>query len=260
MKQIYFFISSFFAMLAFSSSIHAQSQALMESLAGEWHFVASNNGTPDSYGIYHAGTDDFVFTAKVADDGKSLDCHADCLYRSKSCTEYPADWRILVEVNNQGKHRIGWLLDDQKPAFSFQFNEPNENYMENGFWYFGGTDGGNRYMYLLGEDVDTGKKMSMTFWSAWSEEGIKSYSLANAEHLANIIYLLVSENIPYSGTVGYIEAWASPKVQREAFDTAVKEIPTDTHTSRGMFNLNGQMVEKPQHGVYVINGRKVLVK
>ena len=138
--------------------------------------------------------------------------------------------------------------------------EPNENYMENGFWYFGGTDGGNRYMYLLGEDVDTGKKMSMTFWSAWSEEGIKSYSLANAEHLANIIYLLVSENIPYSGTVGYIEAWASPKVQREAFDTAVKEIPTDTHTSRGTFNLNGQMVEKPQHGVYVINGRKVLVK
>ena len=89
-----------------SLALSVSAQTTLQQLAGEWHFVASNEGEEIAPGVYKAGIDDFPFTATVSQDGTALDCHADCLYRDKNGKEYAADWQIVVE--EQFVHPLCW--------------------------------------------------------------------------------------------------------------------------------------------------------
>ncbi len=235
---------------------------LLESLAGQWQFTASNNGTEDATvkGLYHPGTDTFSFTATV--DGASLSCHTDCLYKSAAGNEYPADWKMVVEENDQNQYRIGWVLTKEQPTFSREFLEPKENYLENGFYYWGdGVTDSHRYVYLLTENEDASAYVATTFWSPWVETGTTEYSLSSTEQNSRKFYAIVAASQPFADSVGYIEIWASPKVERVDI-TGISLTPnlSPNGEGSGYYNLWGQRVEKPQKGVYIVNGRKVFFK
>lgn len=243
-------------------AIGANAQSVTESLAGEWHFIASNNGEPDDYGIYHAGTDDYVFTASVSAEGNSLDCHSDCLYKSKSGTSYPAQWQIVVEENQDGQHRIGWVLSKDEPCFTTLFDEPRENYLENGapWYYFGGTEDAPRYLYLLADKADESGLHTMTFWSEWTNSVADSYTLNNKEFMTRTLYAVVSETKPYGQPVGFVEIWVSPRIQRNAYDTAVRSVARAVTADDAVYNLCGQRITQPAHGLYVKGAKKLLMK
>ncbi len=227
-----------------SLSLSVSAQTTLQQLTGEWHFVAANEGQPDAQGIWHSDIDDFPFTATVSQDGTTLDCHADCLYRDKSGNEYAADWQIVMEQQGD-QHRIGWVLTSDKPCYTTQYDGKN--------------------IYLLADYTDdyTGQTslVGMTFWSDWSQQVADTYSLSNRDFMARTMYAVVSSSIPYAGGFSYIETWTSPKVQRTAYTTAIQTVvsegqPTDNH----YYNLRGQRVETPQRGLYIIGGRKVFIK
>ena len=48
-------------------------------------------------------------------------------------------------------------------------------------------------------------------------------------------------------------------VEYDAATTAITTVKTDRQTE-GIFNLNGQKVEKAQKGLYIINGKMVVMK
>ncbi len=256
-------ITLLFCLLAYHAHLtpaHAQS-SLAASLAGDWQFVAANNGVEVAPGIYSAGTDVVNFTATASADGTSLQCHADNMY-DKTGTTYAADWRILVEEDGAGKHRLGWVLDNQQPAFTTEFNEPQENYLEKGFFYWGGTEGAHRYVYLLAENADASAIVGMTFWSPWSDGSTTEYSLANEENNSRKIYAVVAENIPYGNSVGWIEIWSSPKVKKVADNTAISTITADgMSTNDAWYDLRGRKITNGRlpKGVYIHNGKKVVI-
>lgn len=246
-----------FCLLACHANL-TSAQTLAEQLAGNWQYTASNNGVEVAPGIYSAGTDVIDFTATASSDGTYLQCHTDCLY-NRTGTTYPADWRILVEEDGNGKYRLGWVLDANQPISSKEFLEPRENYLENGFWYWGGTTDGHRYIYLLAENADASAIIGMTFWSAWSTEATTEYSLSNEENQSRKMYAVVSENIPYSGNVGWIEIWGSPKIQRLPSGTGIKGLPSSNANqhSSATYDLQGQRVGQPlQKGIYIRDGKK----
>ena len=227
-----------------SLALSVSAQTTLQQLAGEWHFVASNEGEQIAPGVYKAGIDDFPFTATVSQDGTALDCHADCLYRDKNGNEYAADWKIVVEEQGD-QHRIGWVLTSEAPCYTTQYDDKN--------------------IYLLADYTDdyTGQTslVGMTFWSAWSQQGADTYSLSNRDFMARTMYAVVSSSIPYAGGFSYIEAWTSPKVQRTAYTTAIQSVISEGQLSdHHYYNLRGQRVETPQRGLYIIGGRKVVIK
>ena len=67
-----------FCLLACHANL-TSAQSLAHQLAGNWQFVASNNGVEVAPGIYSAGTDVIDFTATASADGSYLQCHTDCL-------------------------------------------------------------------------------------------------------------------------------------------------------------------------------------
>ncbi len=256
-RHRHFILSCFLTL--YSSSSLAQS-SLLESLAGQWQFTAANNGKEIAPGIYSAGKDTFNFTATVCDDGKSLMCHADCMYKSAAGNEYPADWQVLVEENTQGQYRLGWVLTKDRPAFSKEFLEAKESYLENGFFYWG-TDEANthRYIYLLAENEDASAHVATTFWSSWSEKGSKEYSLTSSEYNAYKLYAIVAASIPYANSVGYIEIWASPKLQQISSAGIHSITHTEDQTSAVYYDLSGRRLHvQPQRGLYICNGKKVV--
>lgn len=248
-----------FCLLACHANL-TSAQSLAHQLAGNWQFVASNNGVEVAPGIYSAGTDVIDFTATASADGSYLQCHTDCLY-NRTGTAYPADWRILVEQNGSGQHRLGWVLDPEQPISSKEFLEPRENYLENGFWYWGGSSDGHRYIYLLAENIDASAIVGMTFWSAWSSEDCTDYSLSNEENQARKMYAVVSENIPYNGSVGWIEIWGSPKLQRLSGETAISQLPSPTtRRPSPIYDLQGRRMSQPiQKGIYIRDGKKYYI-
>lgn len=227
-----------------SLALSVSAQTTLQQLAGEWHFVAANEGQPDAQGIWHSDIDDFPFTATVSQDGTTLNCHADCLYRDKSGNEYAADWQIVMEQQGD-QHRIGWVLTSDKPCYTTQYDGKN--------------------IYLLADYTDdyTGQTslVGMTFWSDWSQQVAETYSLSNRDFMARTMYAVVSSSIPYTGGFSYIEAWTSPKVQRAAYETAIQTVVSEVQPSgHHYYNLRGQRVEAPQRGLYLIGGRKVVIK
>lgn len=232
-------------------------QGLLQQLAGNWTFTASNNGKVVN-GVYSAGTDQFSFTATANDDGQSLDCHADCLYKSVTGTEYPADWRMVVEENMEGKHRVGWVLTKEQPTFSKEFHEPQSSYLDDGWWYFGTGSEEHHYIYLLTENEDMTAYVATTFWSEWSPAGTMDYSLKSPEHNSQKLYAFVSGSIPYSATIGAIEIWASPKLKKSEAGSGIRTIDTSQSTDQTPFyDLQGRRLgTQPQKGLYINNRKK----
>jgi hypothetical protein len=186
-------ITILFCMLAYHANLaplYAQS-SLAASLAGTWQFVAANNGVEVAPGVYSAGTDIVDFTATLSADGSYLQCHADNFY-SKTGTAYAADWRILVENDGAGKHRLGWVLDSQQPV-----------------WV-----GNNRNLYLLSENSDVTALIGMTLWSPWSSMNNTSYTLSNTENNAHKVYGVLSDSQPFGSNLGWIEIWSSPRFEK----------------------------------------------
>ncbi len=237
--------------------VHAQS-TLIQSLAGQWQFMVSNNGKEVAPGIYSAGKDTISFTATAGDDGKSLNCHADCMYKSVTGNEYPADWKVIVEENDQGQYRLGWILTKERPAFSKEFTEARESYLENGSFYWGTSKAStHRYIYLLTDNEDATDHVGTIFWSAWSDKGTRSYDLSSMEYNSQKLYAIVAASIPYADSVGYIEIWASPKLQQVS-SSGMHSISVKTTKSFYIpYDLSGrQLKTQPQRGLYILGGRK----
>ena len=187
-----------------------QAAASLTGLTGDWMLIVANNGVPNEVGIYTSTLDTIRFTAKPTADGLSLRCHADRLYW-RSGQVYPADWTLLVEQNEQGQRRLGWVLDKENAASTKEFLETKDKYLENGFFYFGASSAdSHRYIYLLSMNIDTQKLEGMTLWTPWLDQTAKTYTLSQIQQ----IYGLVSEHQPLSGIVGYFEIWASPRFEK----------------------------------------------
>ena len=180
----------------------------LEGLTGEWLLVAMPNGTNGEGNIHTATTDSISFEATLADDGLSLVCHADSFY-TRSGNVYPADWRLLVEQDNQnGLRRIGLVLDAEHPASTSEFTEPKEKYLDNGFFYWGNETDAHHYIYLLSENINTQRLEGMTLWSGWKGDDDTPFILPQNQE----IYGIVSADLPFSGSsLGYFEIWASPR-------------------------------------------------
>ena len=103
------------AFLACSASF-AQSD-LVNSLSGEWQFVASP---------FEGGEERISFTATPSADGSGLLCHTDNFFAHAS-KPYPADWLIAVEQEGD-KVRLGWVLDSNTPCSTEEFQEPATSY------------------------------------------------------------------------------------------------------------------------------------
>lgn len=183
----------------------------LKQLAGQWQFIASANGSSDGSGIFTATTDTISFTATVAPDGMGLICRAEQFY-TRSGNVYPATWRMVVEQQDD-RIRIGMVLDDDEPASELEFNEPKENYLENGFFYWGSDTDEHHYIYLLSENIETQRIEAMTLWSGWMPaSGDNTYSLPQNQQ----IYGIVATAIPYTAghSCGYFEIWASARLKR----------------------------------------------
>lgn len=252
---------SLLATMSITGAFAQSNPSLMESLTGSWQFIAANNGVEVAPGIYSSRSDTVTFTATPSADGTYLQCHADCLYKSKDGNEYPADWRIVVEENGEGRHRLGWVLDAEQPAFTKEFTEGRASYLEDGFFYWGGTEGGHRYIYLLAENEDASAIIGMTFWSAWSSEETTEYALSNSEHQSRKMYAVVAESIPYGNSVGWIEIWSSPKVRRSSDPTGITQhLSPNTQHPSVFYDLQGRQLNgQPKRGIYLVNGRKYLL-
>ena len=188
----------------------------LEGLTGHWRLIASANGSAGSGGIYTTTADTITFTASLTqpgsdDYGRVLRCHADRFYW-RSGHDYPADWRIVVEQNEQnGTRRIGWVLDAESPASTEEFLEPTDKYLEDGFFYWGNADNtGHRYIYLLSENIATQRLEGMTLWSSWLPTSQTAFQFPQNQE----VYGVVAESIPFANSVGYIDIWASPRFER----------------------------------------------
>ena len=229
-----------YTLLAMTGMATAQN-TLPASLAGNWHFVAANEGEPDAYGIYHSSIVDVPFTATVTTDGQDLDCTANCLFKADDGTEYAARWQMVVEQNTEGQHRIGWVLTTAEPTFTTQYD--------------------GLYVYLLADKVGEEGFHGMTFWSAWTTAVSDTYTLSNTEYQARTIYAITSATSPYSTATGYIEAWSSPRIQRSAYPTAVTTIASAPQSQTPVcHDLQGRSLVSPQPGVYIKDGRKIIVR
>lgn len=196
-------------------------QALAQ-LAGRWKIIAMPNGVTGEGGIYTATADTIAFTATVASDGMGLVCRADSFY-TRTGHVYPATWRMLLEEDAaSGRHRIGWVLDASEPASEREFDEPQQHYLDNGFFYWGvssrhpGGDTGHRYIYLLTENIETQRLEGATLWSSWLNSDAAEYAFPQNQE----VYGVVALDIPYSyynySDIGYFEIWASPRFVKAA--------------------------------------------
>lgn len=213
----------------------------MESLAGNWKLVASP---------FEGGGEEIAFTATVATDGTSLNCHADLLMVRGGNT-YAADWKIAVEQNGENI-RLGWVLDAENPVSTKEFQEPASNYV-----LFGkDTDGNHRYIYLLSENIDTQQLEGMTLWSDWQAASVTTFTLPKTQQ----IYAVVSTSHPYNVAVGYAEIWASAKLQKVT-SAGIETIHHSQFTVKNsIYNLQGICLNGLQKGLNIVNGKKAVVK
>ena len=87
-----------------------------------------------------------------------------------------------------------------------------------------------------------------------------SYGFDNGSTEGNADYV-VNEAGTYDVTFGFDSESKTPYCFLEASSTATGiETITTQRPATVIFNLNGQRVSNPAHGIYIVNGRKVMVK
>ena len=182
----------------------------LDELTGEWILVAMPNGTVGESNVHTAKADTIRFQAVPSDDGRTLICHTDDIYH-RSGTTYPADWTLTVEQDEAGMRRLGMVLSAGQPASTAEFQEPQDRYLDRGFFYWGDdtSQNGHHYIYLLSENISTQRLEGMTLWSNWQPKGATTFTLPQNQE----IYGVVSASIPYSApAIGYFEIWASARL------------------------------------------------
>ena len=176
--------------------------------------------------------------------------YAESFFTTKTTSHtYPANWYMKAELNGN-KIRVGWVLSNTSTAFQMEFQEPATEYA-----LFGtDADETHRYVYFLSENIDTQQLEPMTLWSDWEDITATSFKLPQTQQ----IYAVVSKNKPYSGSVGYVDIWASVKLQRVNDDASIRTIGRTTE-NRDCFDLSGRrLTSAPQHGLYIQGGKKVI--
>ncbi len=217
-------------------------QAQTSALAGSWQFIA---------GTFEGKIDTIPFTATLAADAQTLECHADNFFKRGS-KPYPMDWKIVLKEED-GKTVPGWVLTAETPASTEEYQEAASQYVLGGK----DADGSHRYIYLLSENIETQQLEGMTLWCSYDEEKA-AYMLPKTQQ----IYGAVSQQLPFSGTVGSMEAWASGRIQKKSDDpTGISEIVGKETSDCPYFDLQGRRISgKPQKGIYIMNGRKYILR
>jgi hypothetical protein len=209
-----------------------------QDLSGQWKFIASP---------FEGGSEEIPFTATLSTDGSVLNCHADNFFAHAS-KAYPADWQMKVE-HADGNIRLGWVLDSENPCSTEEFQEPASKYA-----LFGkDADTNHRYIYFLSENIETQKLEGMTLWTDWQSDITAAFTLPRTYQ----IYGVVSENKPYNGSVGYIDIWASGKVQFTS-STGISSISYAEDSLQIFYDLQGRRITQPTRGLYILNGKKYL--
>ena len=229
-----------FCMLTFHvSPITAQE------LAGNWTFKTSP---------FDGGEENIPFAATLSTDNSYLTCHADNFF-TRGSKAYPMDWKVAIERDGE-KLRLGWILDATIPASSEEYQEEASKYLPIGGG--AGIDGTHRYIYLLSENIETSQLEGMTLWSDWEDASATTFTLPKTQQ----IYGVVSRNIPFNGTVGYFEIWASGKLVKTNSDPAgIHEVASEKISDDSYYDLQGRRLnEQPAKGLYIRNGKKYYVK
>lgn len=218
----------------------AQAQS---SLEGEWQFVA---------GTYEGKIDTIPFTATLSADGQYMECHAENFFKRGS-KPYPMNWRVAIGKDGD-KTRLGWVLTAEQPTSTEEYQEAAEKYVIGG----AAADGSHRYIYLLSENIETQKLEGMTLWSDYMEASETTYVLPKTQQ----IYGVVSQEIPFNSAVGFMEIWASGRLQKKNDDPAgISEIANKETPNSLYFDLQGRRISgQPQKGLYIRNGRKYILK
>ena len=73
-------------------------------------------------------------------------------------------------------------------------------------------------------------------------------------------YEIKVRDIVLSSGVAIKPSDTTGKVTVESSQTSIQQIESNDNASDQIYNLSGQRVKAPLHGIYVINGRKVIVK
>ncbi len=210
-------------------------------LTGEWKLTASP---------FEGGTEVITFTATLSSDKTYLECHTDQFF-TRNSKAYPMDWKISIETEGDNI-RLGWVLDAEKPASTQEYQDTQ--------YAIGGApvDENHRYIYLLSENTETQKLEGMTLWSNWQSSADAVFELPKTQQ----IYAAVSPNIPYSGGVGYIDIWASGKLQKNSSDpSGISDITRKASISDVYYDLQGRRLQsKPEKGIYIQNGKKYIIK
>ncbi len=134
---------------------------------------------------------------------------------------------------------------------------------ENGYTI---TQSDGRMLYMSGNYNNfnvADEAPSAQYWTITTNED-GTYSMLNVEKNKTIM-LDATPNYPEVGSFAadnQPEKTALPMLYVEASDTpdAITGVEADTNVRAGIYTITGQRVSKAQHGLYIINGKKVLVK
>ena len=89
---------------------------------------------------------------------------------------------------------------------------------------------------------------------------IFSFKITANEDLAAGEYEIKVCDIVLSSGVAIKPSDATGKVTVSNSETGLQQIESDSKQSDSIYNLNGQRVNNPSRGIYIVNGRKVIVK
>lgn len=135
-------------------------------------------------------------------------------------------------------------------------------------WMFESTGRSHHYyiknkngLYINAYEVGVGiscvgadKTEAVVFKSNYLNDGRVYFTTAAGE------YLTLAEDYNVVCTVELIDRSMWKILRVEANNTGVEELEVENGCVKGVYDLTGRRVENPAHGVYVIGGKKLLVK
>lgn len=89
---------------------------------------------------------------------------------------------------------------------------------------------------------------------------IFTFKIKADENMAAGEYEIKVRDIVLSSGVAIKPSDATGKVTVEGSSSGLQQIDADGNQSDSIYNLNGQRVNNPSRGIYIVNGRKVMVK
>lgn len=212
-----------------------------EHFAGDWWLVMSPNGQPNEQGIMVTEAVSAMVHAVLPapgtpDYGQLIYCHIDSVPHRMGL-RYGADF-VLRYAHDDATHRgsITMVLDDRHPVTSQQYSGDASTYAyfsDEATWYMGvspqheGGDTGKRYMYFVGQNIDTQHLEGMELTANWSDADQLDLEHEYSFPRQYQIYWITALDIPYSyvehDEVGFIDIFASPRLMRHPWTKPLKE-------------------------------------